>query len=115
MTRTASIITALALLAGCRDHRMVATIEGADSMRSAVLSIAPVGSRIDSAPARLALEGFRCSPGHGRIAGRPASDYLLCTASVSVGSPVARRWVVVLFSDSARVTDVAANSGLVGP
>ncbi len=84
-------------------------------MRSAVLALVPIGSSLDSAQVRLRHEGFACTPQRGRIAGRPTSDYLLCGASVSAGSPVARKWLVVLFVDSGRVRDVATNTGLVGP
>ena len=110
-----SSAAAVLLLMACQRARLADRFQNADSMRTAVLALVPVGSGVDSGRVRLEREGFTCSLRHGQFGGHAASAFLWCDASVSAGSPVSRRWQVALFTDSGLVRDVDAKTGLVGP
>jgi len=113
--RKIPVLLSLLLVTACQHRQVLGSITDADSMRAAIIALAPVGSPAGPATPRLADQGFTCSPRHGTFGGHAPSDYLYCTASFSAGLPVNRVWHVAVFTDSGRVVGAAAATGLLAP
>lgn len=113
--RKIPVVLGLVLVTACQHRQVLGKIGDADSMRAAILALAPVGSAAGAATPRLAADGFSCSAQHGTFGGHGASDYLYCTASFATSFTVSRVWHVAVFTDSGRVTGAATATGLLGP
>ena len=113
-----STLLALVLLAGLGCSGPTRGLKDPSKMKGVVLKAVPVGSRIEEARRFMEREGFRCSPqtkssfaDHDGT--RKGIDYLYCDRSE--GLIVSRRWQVAIVHSGDRVTDVLANTGLIGP
>jgi hypothetical protein len=113
------LLLLLAAGLGCagRETRLVDRLDESAAMRAAVLQVAPVGTPVADAVARLGAQGFHCQPTARNVfAGVPDSlTYAYCDGS-SRGAPlVSRRWQLALVDSGGRVSDVHATTHLVGP
>jgi hypothetical protein len=97
--------------------------------KTMVLSVVPIGSRIDTAKIAMEAKGFHCQmkynrryagdddAGNRRQIVYPAADFLWCdTGDRSYqGIIISKRWQVILEAKNGAVAQVAVGVGLTGP
>jgi hypothetical protein len=117
-SRTRHIWVAFLLvpLVGCGASRTVTrSIRRSPEMVAVVLKAAPPGTPIEEAARFMRGEGFRCSTCvSDSFMDRSEIDFLYCTRSDG-GSAARRKWKVAIIHKRGVVTEVLANTGLVGP
>jgi hypothetical protein len=103
------------LVAGCGSRTAgIRAARTPEELRQAVLARAPVGSSLEAAEQVMRAEGFRCARvAHGDFLNRRGIDFLDCYRGES--GLVHRVWMVGIVHRDGKVSDVVANTGLVGP
>src|SRR5262245_40488979 len=105
----------LAAAAGCTGPRSETRgIEEPARMVEAILMHVPIGTPVDDAQRFMEGEGLKCSrTTNGRFGDRDGLDYVYCDRSE--GGLVQRRWRMAIGYRDGKVTEVLADTGLVGP
>ena len=117
------ILIGVLFLAGCNASKLELTDNTASNI-SAVASCIPTGTDAATAVSRMSDAGFTCkiersktfamSKGTTAIGEVGPMDFVLCDKQQ--GSPVARRWQVILILDKEdKVMEHTVTTGLVGP
>lgn len=112
------IVVAAVLVVACyaRNHGPIPEkIENVPEMQRQVLAIVPLGTTVGDASARMQAAGFVCTLYKQQpfnVRGEKL-DYLFCDRSE--GLVVQRRWQIALVLHHARVSEIRASTGLIGP
>jgi hypothetical protein len=113
------ITSAVALVAGCLATQTRTITKGVSDPGRMVALIedrVPLGAPVEDAERFMRSEGFTCTRViHGDWGERRGLDYPYCDRSEQAGGWVDRRWQIAVFQRDEKVTEVLANTGLVGP
>jgi hypothetical protein len=113
---SALLLSGCMLLAGCAHVRSVTRgLETPADMTKAISASVSVGTSVQDAQKFMEQEGFTCSQTvNGEWGERKGVDYLYCDRTEG-GAVVSRRWQVAICHADGKVTEVLANTGLIGP
>ena len=112
---SALLVSGFTFLAGCTPIRSATRgLESPADMTRAVSAKVPVGASVEDAQRFMEREGFTCSATvNGNWGDCKGMDYLYCDRTE--GGLVSRRWQVAVVHANGKVTEVLANTGLIGP
>lgn len=111
----ALFLSGVSFLVGCITTPSVTRgLTTSADMANQISAKVPTGTPVDDAQEFMEREGFTCTrTANGDWGERKGLDYLYCDRTE--GGVVSRRWQIAIVHADGKVTEVLANTGLIGP